>query len=247
MRRLANAAQSRRPVQLQNIREIVLDTETTGLDPADGHRIIEIGCVELVDHFPTGRTLQRYVNPEREVPPEAERVHGITGAFLADKPRFAEVADAFLEFLGDAPLVIHNASFDLKFVNAELERISRKPISAGRAIDTIEIAKSKLPGARYSLDELCKRFGIDLTAREKHGALLDAELTAQVYLELIGGRQKRLLLAPADETDSLATENAGSARSRPRPLPSHLTATEQGAHADFVARELGETAIWNWR
>lgn len=174
-------------------------------------------------------------------------MHGITSAFLADKPRFGEVADAFLEFIGDAPLVIHNASFDLKFLNAELERISRKPLSAARAIDTIEIAKNKLPGVRYSLDELCKRFGIDLSAREKHGALLDAELTAQVYLELIGGRQKRLLLAPADETDSLTAETAGSARSRPRPLPPRLTAEEQSAHADFVAHELGETAIWNWR
>jgi len=225
----------------------VLDTETTGLDPSDGHRIIEIGCVELVDHFPTGRTFQSYLNPEREVPPEAERVHGITSAFLADKPRFGEVADAFLEFIGDAPLVIHNASFDLKFLNAELERVSRTPLSSARAIDTIEIAKNKLPGVRYSLDELCKRFGIDLSAREKHGALLDAELTAQVYLELIGGRQKRLLLAPADEANALTAENSGSARSRPRPLSPRLTAEEQSAHADFVAHELGETAIWNWR
>jgi DNA polymerase-3 subunit epsilon len=201
----------------------------------------------LLDHFPTGRTFQSYLNPEREVPPEAERVHGITSAFLTDKPRFAEVADPFLEFLGEAPLVIHNASFDLKFLNAELERISKKPISAARAIDTIEIAKNKLPGARYSLDELCKRFGIDLSAREKHGALLDAELTAQVYLELIGGRQKRLLLAPADEADSLTAEDASAARSRQRPLPPRLTAEERDAHADFVARELGEAAIWNWR
>ena len=233
--------------QLQNIREIVLDTETTGLDPADGHRIIEIGCVELVDHFPTGRSYQTYLNPEREVPAEAERVHGITSAFLADKPRFAEIAAAFLEFLGEAPLVIHNASFDLKFINAELERISGKPIPAARAIDTIEIAKNKLPGARYSLDELCKRFGIDLSAREKHGALLDAELTAQVYLELIGGRQKRLLLAPADDTALGAAEDNRSARLRPRPLASRLTADEQQRHADFVARELGEAAVWNGR
>jgi DNA polymerase-3 subunit epsilon len=234
-------------VELQNIREIVLDTETTGLDPADGHRIIEIGCVELVDHFPTGHTFQTYLNPEREVPPEAERVHGISGAFLADKPRFPAIAEAFLEFLGEAPLVIHNAGFDLKFVNAELERISQKPIPAARAIDTIEIAKSKLPGARYSLDELCKRFGIDLSGRDKHGALLDAELTAQVYLELIGGRQKRLLLAPADETSAGTAEDNRSARARPQPLPSGLTADERGAHADFVARELGEGAVWNWR
>ncbi|MGC9953901.1 MAG: DNA polymerase III subunit epsilon [Rhizomicrobium sp.] len=229
------------------MREIVLDTETTGLDPSDGHRIIEIGCVELVDHFPTGRTFQRYLNPVREVPLEAERVHGITTAFLADKPRFAEIAEAFLEFLGDAPLVIHNASFDLKFVNAELERISHRPISASRAIDTIDIAKTKIPGARYSLDELCNRFGIDLSAREKHGALLDAELTAQVYLELIGGRQKRLLLAPADEAASAAVEDNRSARARPQLLPSRLTADERSAHADFVAGELAEDAIWNWR
>jgi len=244
---LASAAPNKRPAKLQNIREIVLDTETTGLDPSDGHRIVEIGCVELIDHFPTGRTFQCYLNPEREVPPEAERVHGITSAFLADKPRFAAVADAFLEFLGDAPLVIHNASFDLKFVNTELERISRNPIPASRAIDTIDMAKSKLPGARYSLDELCKRFGIDLSAREKHGALLDAELTAQVYLELIGGRQKRLSLAPADEAASAAVEDNRSARSRPRPLPSRLTTQDERAHADFVARELGEGAVWNWR
>ena len=225
----------------------MLDTETTGLDPAEGHRIVEIGCVELVDHFPTGRTFQSYFNPEREMPPEAERVHGITGAFLADKPRFAAVADALLEFLGDAPLVIHNAGFDLKFVNAELERISRSPIPASRTIDTIEMAKNKLPGARYSLDELCKRFGIDLTAREKHGALLDAELTAQVYLELIGGRQKRLFLAPTDEISAAAVETAYSARIRPAPLPSRLTKEEQSAHDEFVARELGQEAIWNRR
>ena len=181
------------------------------------------------------------------MPPEAERIHGITGAFLADKPHFPQIVEAFLEFLGEAPLVIHNAGFDLKFVNTELERISRKPIPASRAIDTIEIAKNKLPGARYSLDELCKRFGIDLSAREKHGALLDAELTAQVYLELIGGRQKRLLLAPADGASAGTAEDNRSARLRPQPLPPRLTADEQGRHADFVARELGDAAVWNWR
>jgi DNA polymerase-3 subunit epsilon len=180
------------------------------------------------------------------VPPEAERVHGITSAFLADKPRFAEVVEAFLEFLGEAALVIHNASFDLKFVNAELERISQRPLPASRAIDTIDMAKSKIPGARYSLDELCKRFGIDLSAREKHGALLDAELTAQVYLELIGGRQKRLLLAPADEASANPVEDNRSARGRLRPLPSRLTVDERSAHSDFVATELGEGAVWNW-
>ena len=227
------------------MREIVLDTETTGLDPSDGHRIVEIGCVELIDHFPTGRTYQCYLNPEREVPPEAERVHGLTTAFLADKPRFAEIAEALLEFLGDAPLVIHNAGFDLKFVNAELDKVKREAIPISRAIDTIEIAKNKLPGARYSLDELCKRFGIDLSVREKHGALLDAELTAQVYLELIGGRQKRLFLAPADKGTDAVVEDDRSARIRPEPLPPRLTPAEHEAHAGFVALELGEAAVWN--
>jgi DNA polymerase III subunit epsilon len=226
------------------MREVVLDTETTGLDPADGHRVIEIGCVELMDHFPTGRSFQRYLNPERDMPMEAERVHGITGAFLADKPRFAEIVAELMKFLGDAPLVIHNAGFDLKFLNAELSRIGGAPIPAARAIDTIEIAKVKLPGARYSLDELCKRFGIDLTAREKHGALLDAELLAQVYLELIGGRQKRFMLAPSDAAGEVAEESR-AARARPEPLPSLLTIAEREAHAAFVAGELGEAAIWN--
>jgi len=226
------------------MREIVLDTETTGLDPSDGHRVIEIGCVELIDHFPTGRSYQCYLNPERDVPPEAERVHGITTAFLTDKPRFAEVVEAFLEFLGDAPLVIHNASFDLKFINAELDRVKREAIPISRAIDTIEIAKNKLPGARYSLDELCKRFGIDLSVREKHGALLDAELTAQVYLELIGGRQKRFFLAPADKAADAVVEEDRSARLRSEPLSARLTPAEREAHAEFVAHELGENAVW---
>ncbi len=227
------------------MREVVLDTETTGLDPSDGHRVIEIGCVELIDHFPTGRTFQAYLNPERGVPAEAQRVHGITDAFLADKPHFKEIAEAFLEFLGDAPLVIHNAGFDLKFVNAELARIEARALSAGRAIDTIEIAKAKIPGARYSLDELCKRFGIDLSVREKHGALLDAELTAQVYLELIGGRQKRLLLAPMDETPAVHAEESHAARLRPEPLPPLLTPAEREAHTNFVAHELGSDPIWS--
>ncbi len=181
------------------MREIVFDTETTGLDPNDGHRIIELGCVELLDHVPTGEHFHAYLNPERAVPPETTRVHGLTDEFLADKPLFADVVDAFLTFLGDAPLVIHNAAFDIKFINAELGRLGRPSIALARAIDTIEIAKAKLPGVRYSLDELCKRFGIDLSARSKHGALLDAELTARLYLELIGGRQKALALAPEAE------------------------------------------------
>jgi DNA polymerase III subunit epsilon len=226
------------------MREVVLDTETTGFEPADGHRIVEIGCVELMDHLPTGRTYRCYLHPERPVPVESQRIHGLTDEFLADKPKFAEVAEEFLEFVGDAALVIHNASFDLKFVNAELHRIGRPPIPHARAIDTIEIAKSKIPGARYSLDELCKRFSIDLTARTKHGALLDAELTAQVYLELVGGRQRKLSLGPAEATIEIGAGDFRAARARPEPLPSRLTAEEAQAHTAFVEAELGKDPLW---
>jgi DNA polymerase-3 subunit epsilon len=228
------------------MREIVVDTETTGLDPVDGHRIIEIGCVELFDHVPTGLTLQHYINPERLVPQGAFRVHGITDEFLSDKPLFAAIADELLEFFGDAPLVMHNASFDLKFVNAELLRLARPAIPPARTIDTIEIAKAKIPGARYSLDELCKRFGIDLSVRTKHGALVDAELTARLYLELVGGRQTRLRLAPRD-SERASSETHVGARQRAEPLPSRLSAAEEEAHASFVARELGADAVWNWQ
>ena len=228
------------------MREIVLDTETTGLDPADGHRVIEIGCVELVDHFPTGRSFQRYLNPERDMPPDAQRIHGITTEFLLDKPLFAHVAGEFLEFIGDAPLVIHNASFDLKFLNSELHRLAHPPISSARAIDTVDIAKSKYPGARFSLDELCKRFGIDLSSRSLHGALLDAELTAQVYLELVGGRQKRLLLSAVDEAASAELAVARIVRVRPAPLVPLASEAELLAHREFIAREIGQDAVWNW-
>src|ERR1700756_3529143 len=197
------------------MREIVFDTETTGFEPNEGHRIVEIGCVELMDHFPTGRTLQFYLNPERDVPIESQRVHGLSAEFLSDKPRFAGVAEEFLAFIGDAPLVIHNAGFDIKFINAELARVNHPPIPLSRAIDTIEIAKRKIPGARYSLDELCKRFGVDLSGRAKHGALLDADLTAQIYLELIGGRQRGLALAPVEIAAASAGEPIRAARQPP--------------------------------
>jgi DNA polymerase III subunit epsilon len=230
------------------IREIVLDTETTGLDPADGHRIVEIGCVELIDHLPTGVSFHRYLNPERLVPIESQRVHGLTDEFLADKALFADIVDEMHEFLGDAPLVIHNASFDIKFLNAELLRVKRPSISLARAIDTIDIAKAKIPGARYSLDELCKRFGIDLSARTKHGALLDAELTARVYLELVGGRQTRLKLAPRDSEGTAIAQAANIViRLRPRPLSPRLTPEEEEAHANFVTQELGADALWSKR
>jgi DNA polymerase-3 subunit epsilon len=227
------------------MREIVLDTETTGLDPSDGHRIIEIGCVELMDHLPTGRTFQCYLNPERDIPIESQRVHGITEEFIADKPLFAAMVDEFFAFIGDAPLVIHNAGFDLKFLNAELTRLQRATLPYARAIDTIDIAKSKIPGARYSLDELCKRFSIDLTSRSKHGALLDATLLAQVYLELVGGRQTKFNLGPRDAEIS-ALDEMRPARIRPTPLAPRVTQSEAEGHAAFVARELGDEAVWSW-
>jgi DNA polymerase-3 subunit epsilon len=226
------------------MREVVLDTETTGLDPIEGHRVIEIGCVELIDHYPTGREFQAYLNPERLVPMDSQRVHGITDEFLADKPLFAAIVDELMAFMGDAPLIIHNASFDLKFLNAELHRLTRSPIPYARAIDTIEIAKSKIPGARYSLDELCRRFGVDLSSRAKHGALLDAQLTAQIYLELVGGRQKTLVLAPVDAAAIGVVQAA--LPMRPAPLEVLVTAAELETHAEFVAHELGADAVWNW-
>lgn len=224
------------------MREIVLDTETTGFEPNDGHRIVEIGCVELVDHFPTGNNFHCYLNPERDMPAEAEKVHGLSAEFLSDKPLFSDLAEAFLSFIGDAPLIIHNAAFDMKFLNAELGRLGFAVLPQERAIDTIAMAKLKYPGARYSLDELCKRFNIDLTVRSKHGALLDAELLAQVYLELIGGRQKKFILDPGSFAASL--QEAAPVRQRPEALPSLVTAEELEAHAKFVAKELGEAALW---
>ena len=227
------------------MREIVFDTETTGFDPAEGHRIVEIGCVELIDHFPTGKSFQAYLNPERLVPIESQRVHGLSDEFLSDKPLFAAVVEEFLVFIGEAPLVIHNAGFDIRFINAELARTGHPPIPLARAIDTIEIAKRKIPGARYSLDELCKRFGVDLTGRSKHGALLDADLTAQIYLELIGGRQRGLALAPVEIAAAGPEPAAWRARGRQHPLPPRLSEEEIRLHLAFVVAELGDDSIWN--
>lgn len=227
------------------MREIVLDTETTGLDPADGHRIIEVACVELENYVPTGRTFRVLVHPERDIPEDAVRVHGISLNDLTDAPAFADIVEDFLTFIGDAPLVIHNAEFDLKFLNAELTRAGHTAIPFARGIDTIAIAKRRFPGARYSLDELCRRFNIDLSAREKHGALIDAGLLAEVYLELIGGRQTRLHLAPTDGV-RIGAVVARTARPRPTPLANLVSAIEREAHARFVAAELGNDAIWRW-
>lgn len=183
------------------MREIVLDTETTGLDPFSGHRVVEIGCVELFNHVRTGNYFHTYLNPERDMPREAENVHGLSEAFLKDKPKFASVAGAFLEFVADSPLIIHNAAFDMKFINAELAVAGKREIDFGRAVDTVLIARKRFPGQPASLDALCKRFNIDLSARTKHGALLDAELLSDVYLELLGGRQASLTLAQQEQAN----------------------------------------------
>ena len=176
------------------MREIVLDTETTGFEPSEGHRIAEIGCIELIDRLPTGRIYHTLVNPERDMPIEAFRVHGLSAELLAVEKPFRDLYQEFLDFIEDSPLVIHNARFDMKFLNAELNMVGQETLSYGRAIDTLTMAKNKFPGSPYSLDALCKRFKIDNSKRQKHGALLDAELLAQVYLELTGGRQNNLLL-----------------------------------------------------
>lgn len=225
------------------LREIILDTETTGLDPAKGDRIVEIGAVELINHLPTGRTFHVYINPERDMPKEAEAVHGLSAAFLRDKPVFASIAGEFLEFIGDATLVIHNASFDVAFLNAELGFLRMAPLLPERIVDTLHIARQKHPGAANSLDALCRRYGIDNSRRTKHGALLDSELLAEVYLELIGGRQTALVLE-ASRVKRTATVVTGPVDvQRPSPLPSRLTEAERQAHAAFIAG-LGENALW---
>jgi len=214
------------------MREIVLDTETTGLDPASGHRIVEIACIELANHLPTGRLFHHYVNPEREVPEAALAIHGLADAFLKDKPLFGAIADEFLAFLAADRLVIHNAEFDLGFVNAELKRASR-PALACEVVDTLTIARQRFPGAPASLDALCKRFAIDLSARTKHGARLDGELLARVYLELIGGRQPGLELA----TQASAADPRGAAERPARPARAHAPAPEELArHAALLAK-----------
>lgn len=229
------------------MREIVLDTETTGLDPFDtpAHRIVEIGAVELWNQVPTGKTYHQYINPDRDMPAEAFAVHGISEAFLSDKPRFADIAQAFLDFVDDARLVIHNASFDMRFLNAELSWLGLAPLPDDRALDTLMIARRRFPGSPASLDALCRRFGIDNSNRTLHGALLDSEILAEVYLELTGGRQADFGLG-ADQTNtrSRTTETTWRPQPRKAPLPSRLTEAERTAHAAMVA-ELGEGALWS--
>ncbi len=239
------------------MREIVLDTETTGFEPSEGDRIVEIGAVELMGHVPTGRTFHQYINPQRSMPAEAFSVHGIGPDLLEppqqpkpgqetlrDKPVFKDIAQAFVDFVGDAKLVIHNAAFDMKFLNAELGWLNRPLLPMDQAVDTLAIARRKFPGSPASLDALCRRFAIDNSSRTLHGALLDSEILAEVYLELIGGRQPDFALA----ADSRLTSPNGSGENwrptaRPIPLPSRITQEEASAHAAFIA-SLGESAIW---
>lgn len=226
------------------MREIVLDTETTGFEPAEGHRIVEIGAIELLNHMPTGRVYHQYINPERMMPKEAFEVHGLGDDFLRDKPPFAAVGTAFLDFIGpDSRLVIHNAAFDMKFLNAELGWASLPVIAMDRALDTVAIARRKFPGSPASLDALCRRFAIDNSSREKHGALLDSELLAEVYLELIGGRQPDFGLSLERGGPGQASAEVWRPSARPTPLPPRLSAKEADAHAAFVTG-LGDAAIW---
>ncbi|WP_425907291.1 DNA polymerase III subunit epsilon [Nitrobacter sp. TKz-YC02] len=224
------------------MREIVLDTETTGLDPLRGDRLVELGCVEIFNRMPTGQTFHRYINPERDMPQEAFAVHGLSSEFLADKPLFAHVVDEFLEFIGDAPLIIHNASFDISFINAELDRLKRQAIGRERLVDTLLMARRKHPGVSNRLDDLCSRYAIDNSRRTKHGALLDAELLAEVYIDLIGARQSQLILAETTSRQSGGTLELPR-RQRTMPLSSRVTEADRIAHRDFVAT-LGEKAIW---
>ncbi|MEM8949970.1 MAG: DNA polymerase III subunit epsilon [Pseudomonadota bacterium] len=221
------------------MREIVMDTETTGLDPNDGHRVVEIGAVELINHIPTGRTYQEYINPERDMPAEAEKIHGISEAFLADKPVFSAIAEGFLAFLeadgqgepSPGTLVIHNAAFDMKFLNSELARLGYDPIADNRVIDSLMLARQRFPGAPANLDALCRRFDVDTSARTKHGALLDSELLAEVYLGLIGGRQPGFDLAVGARDKKTAVTRERVARP---PRPHAPTAAELEAHQAFL-------------
>jgi DNA polymerase-3 subunit epsilon len=224
------------------MREIILDTETTGLDPASGHRIVEIGCVELLNAIPTGAVFHVYINPERDMPEEAFRVHGLSAEFLADKPVFAKIADEFLTFMGDAKIIAHNAEFDVRFLNAELALLGKEAIAAGRVVDTLALARRKFPGSANSLDALCARYGIDTSRRTKHGALLDAEILAEVYAELTGGRQANLVFG--ENASSSGLSGASLLSQRPHPLPPRLGNGDLSRHRAFVAT-LGEPPVWN--
>ena len=226
------------------MREIVLDTETTGLDPNQGHRLVEVGCVELLNRIPTGLTFHAYINPERDMPMESFNVHGLSAEFLSQHKRFHEIVDEFIAFIGDdTPLVIHNAEFDHKFLCAELKRASRGLIARERLVDTLALARRKHSAGPYNLDALCGKYGIDNSRRTKHGALLDAEILAEVYLELIGGRQAQLGLAESGGRRSNGGGRAGAVRTRPVALTPRVSDGERAAHREFV-ESLGENALW---
>lgn len=225
------------------MREIVLDTETTGFDPQSGDRIVEIGAVELFNHVATGNTYHQYINPERGMPQEAFEVHGLGDDFLRDKPKFAQIGQAFLDFIGDAKLVIHNASFDMKFLNAELGWMGLPLLPWEQAIDTLAIARKRFPGSPASLDALCRRFNIDNSSRTLHGALLDSEILAEVYLELTGGRQPDFALSSSNTQTGTATAETWRPTARPAPLASRVTPDEQAAHDEFV-KNLGDASVW---
>jgi DNA polymerase III subunit epsilon len=236
------------------LREIVLDTETTGFDPKRGDRLVEIGCVEIVGRIPTGKEYHSFIFPERSVPPDAVAVHGLTDALLKDKPLFHQIADEFLSFIGDAPLVIHNANFDIGFLNMELERIKKPPLAMTRVVDTLQLARRKHPAGPNTLDALCKRYSVDTSSRTKHGALIDSLLLANVYIELLGERQAVLgfgAATPATATTNNASgspsgkggKSAFKARMRPAPLPPRLTEDDKSAHASYAAT-LGATPAW---
>ena len=217
------------------MREIVLDTETTGLSPNKGDRVVEIGCVELINHVPTENTFQVYLNPERDMDEGAQRVHGLTNEFLLDKPKFSEIAEEFISYIGESKIIAHNASFDINFLNSELARVDKSKISDERVVDTLKMAREKYPGARNSLDALCKRFLVDNSNRKLHGALLDSELLAEVYLELIGGKEPDLALAVEKKATNQSNEEVnGSIEKREKALKSRLTEEEQIKHKNFI-------------
>ena len=227
-------------------REIVLDTETTGFEPREGHRLVELACLEIEDFIPTGRTFHCYIDPERDMPPEAEKVHGLSAAFLTGKPKFAdsEIVEAFLDFVGDANIVAHNATFDRTFVNFELGLCGRVEICETRWVDTLALARVRFPGRANSLDALCRRFKISLADREKHGALIDARLLADVYLELKGGRERKLELAPAIMAQAVGAARQAAYGARPRPLAFRSTDAERERHAAFVRDVVKSDTLW---
>ena len=225
------------------MREIVMDTETTGLDPNSGDRLVEIACVELANYIPTGRVWHQYINPQRDVPHDAFRIHGLSTQFLADKPVFSDLADSLLEFIDGGKMIFHNASFDMKFINAELIRIERPAIPQERVLDTLALARRKHPAGPNSLDALCKRYNIDNSARTRHGALLDAELLADVYLQLIGGQQPNFDLTAQRVGTLVGAAVSSIVLARPQPLPANLIDEEREAHIAFI-KELGGSAVW---